>query len=55
MIALLTLDGVYPDAAIAATAVIRVTTLWFAILLGLAVFPQAEAKSRKAADALENN
>lgn len=55
MIALLTLDGVPADAAIAATAVIRVTTLWFAIALGLAVFPSAERMSRKAEDALENN
>lgn len=55
MIALLTLDGVPADAAIAATAVIRLTTLWFAIVLGLAVFPAAERISRKAEDALETN
>ena len=40
MIALLTLDGRAAETAIAATAVIRLTTLWFAILLGLAVFPR---------------
>jgi uncharacterized protein (TIRG00374 family) len=55
MIALLTLDGVPADAAIAATAVIRVTTLWFAIALGLLVFPYAERCSKKAADALEDD
>lgn len=54
MIALLTLDGVPLDAAIAATAVIRVTTLWFAILLGLAAFPVAERMSRKSENGLEN-
>lgn len=55
MIALLTLDGITPETAIAATAVIRLTTLWFAILLGLAVFPWAEKTSKKIAHALETN
>ncbi len=47
MIALLTLAGVPPEASIPATAVIRITTLWFAILLGLMVFPIAERYSNK--------
>jgi uncharacterized protein (TIRG00374 family) len=54
MIALLTLDGVPIEAAVAATAIIRVTTLWFALLIGVAVFPAAERHSLKARDALEN-
>lgn len=45
MIALLSLNGVPLEASIPATAVIRVTTLWFAIGLGLAVFPFAERLS----------
>ncbi len=54
MIALLTLDGVPLDAAVAATAIIRLTTLWFALLLGLAIFPFAERISLKGRHALEN-
>ena len=46
MIALLYMDGIGAEIAVPATAVIRVTTLWFAILIGLAIFPQAEAKSK---------
>jgi uncharacterized membrane protein YbhN (UPF0104 family) len=53
MVALLGLQGVPLEVALPATAVIRLTTLWFAIGLGLAVFPLAEARSRRAADALE--
>ena len=53
MIALLTLDGVPIEASVAATAIIRVTTLWFAVVLGLIVFPVAERKSLKGPDALE--
>jgi hypothetical protein len=34
--------------SIPATAVIRLTTLWFAILIGLAIFPMAERLSNKA-------
>jgi uncharacterized protein (TIRG00374 family) len=48
MVALLYMEGVGPEVAVPATAVIRVTTLWFAILIGLAVFPHAEAKSKGA-------
>lgn len=47
MVGLLMLEGVPFEVALAATAVIRVTTLWFAILIGLGVFPYAEAKSLK--------
>ncbi len=47
MVALLSLDGVGLEISIPATAVIRVTTLWFAIGLGMAVFPLAERKSLK--------
>ena len=54
MVALLALDGVPLDIAVPATLVIRVTTLWFAILIGLAVFPYAERCSKKAQDALES-
>ncbi|WP_235857725.1 lysylphosphatidylglycerol synthase transmembrane domain-containing protein [Marimonas lutisalis] len=46
MVALLMVEGVGADAAIAATAVIRLTTLWFAIAIGFAVFPHAEKKSK---------
>lgn len=54
MIALLKLQGVPLEVSVPATAVIRLTTLWFAILLGLAVFPFAERRSKKAAHDLEN-
>lgn len=47
MVALLALDGVPLEVSIPATAVIRLTTLWFAIAIGLAVFPLAERQSRK--------
>ncbi len=46
-IALLVLQGVPLETAILATLIIRVTTLWFAVLIGLIVFPIAEARSRK--------
>lgn len=49
MVALLSLEGIPLDVSIPATAVIRLTTLWFAILIGLAVFPVAERISNKAA------
>ncbi|MEM9974616.1 MAG: lysylphosphatidylglycerol synthase transmembrane domain-containing protein [Pseudomonadota bacterium] len=48
MIALLTLEGVPLEVSIPATLIIRVTTLWFAIGLGLLVFPAAERISMKA-------
>jgi len=47
MIALLTLEGVSLSVAIPATLIIRVTTLWFAIGLGLLVFPLAERQSQR--------
>ncbi|SHI90472.1 conserved hypothetical protein [Palleronia salina] len=53
MIALLVARGVPLEIALPATAVIRVTTLWFAILIGLVVFPHAEARSRKGAHVVE--
>lgn len=51
MIALLTLEGVPLTAAIPATLVIRLTTLWFAIVIGLLVFPFAERLSARPAHA----
>ena len=48
MIALLSLQGVGLDVSIPATAIIRVTTLWFAILIGLALFARAEKTSLEA-------
>ncbi|ETD88827.1 lysylphosphatidylglycerol synthase transmembrane domain-containing protein [Rhodobacter capsulatus] len=48
MIALLSLEGVPLDTSVPATAVIRLTTLWFAIALGLAVFPIAERAAARA-------
>ena len=47
MIALLTLEGVPLAVSVPATLIIRVTTLWFAILLGLLVFPLAERQSMR--------
>ncbi|SLN49489.1 lysylphosphatidylglycerol synthase transmembrane domain-containing protein [Pseudooctadecabacter jejudonensis] len=49
MVALLSLEGVPLEVSIPATAVIRLTTLWFAIGIGLLIFPLAEAKSQAAA------
>lgn len=42
MVALLALGGTPVGTAIAATAVIRATTLWFAVALGVLAFPLAE-------------
>ena len=53
LIALLTLHGVPLEIAAPATAVIRLTTLWFAIAIGFIVSPMAEEASRKALDAVE--
>lgn len=55
MVALLTLEGVGLEASVPATAIIRVTTLWFAILIGLAVFPLAEKYSLRSAHAVERD
>lgn len=46
MFALLTLADVPPDIALAATAVSRAATLWFAVLLGAAVLPAALRMAR---------
>jgi len=42
IIALLATQGVGLEVSVPATAVIRLTTLWFAIVIGMAVFPAAE-------------
>ena len=55
MIALLTLEGVPLEASLPATAIIRVTTLWFAIGIGLLVFPVAERISLRKKHGLERN
>ena len=44
MVGLLSMQGVPLDTALAATIIIRITTLWFAILIGIIVFPLAERK-----------
>ncbi len=44
MVGLLSLQGVPLEVALPATLIIRVTTLWFAILVGIIVFPIAERK-----------
>lgn len=49
MIAALSLKGVPLEIALPATAVIRLTTLWFAILIGMAVFPFAERRAERGA------
>jgi uncharacterized protein (TIRG00374 family) len=54
MIALLSYENVPLEVSIPATAIIRVTTLWFAIGIGLVVFPLAERLSFRVQDALEN-
>lgn len=48
MMVLLTMQGVELSQALAATTVIRITTLWYAIGLGMLAFPFAETLSRKA-------
>ncbi|WP_417257937.1 lysylphosphatidylglycerol synthase transmembrane domain-containing protein [Celeribacter sp.] len=54
MIALLAIEGVPLAMSVPATAIIRLTTLWFAIAIGVVVFPLAERKSLKVSDDLEN-
>lgn len=54
MIALLAMDGVPLETSVPATAIIRVTTLWFAIAIGAVIFPWAERQSKRGAHALEN-
>lgn len=48
MVALLSVEGVPLEVSVPATAVIRLTTLWFAIAIGLAVFPMAERAAVRA-------
>jgi len=55
MIALLSLAGVPLEASIPATAIIRITTLWFAIGLGVITFPFAEGVATRKNNALENS
>lgn len=55
MVALLTLEGVGLETSLPATAIIRVTTLWFAIGIGLFLFPLAEKHSKRHQNAVENN
>ena len=54
MIALLALQGIPFEVSLPATLIIRVTTLWFAIGLGLVIFPFAERISKRESHALEN-
>ena len=53
MIGLLMLESVPLEMSLPATLIIRITTLWFAIGIGLAVFPFAERISKKERHALE--
>lgn len=55
MLGLLALQGIPLEITLPATAIIRATTLWFAILIGLGVFPIAERQARRGKDALETN
>ncbi|WP_347311059.1 lysylphosphatidylglycerol synthase transmembrane domain-containing protein [Defluviimonas sp. SAOS-178_SWC] len=54
MIALLAFEGIPMEVSVPATAIIRVTTLWFALGIGMAVFPFAERHSLRGANALED-
>lgn len=44
MVGLLSLQGIPLEISLPATIIIRITTLWFAILIGIIVFPLAERK-----------
>ncbi len=50
MVLLLTALGVDLDLALLATAIVRATTFWFAVVIGLIVAPSAVAASRRAAN-----
>lgn len=50
-VALLLLQGVPLETAILATGIIRVATLWFAVMIGFIVFPFAEMMSNSDAEA----
>lgn len=54
MIAILGMKGVPLDISLPATAIIRITTLWFAIGIGMVIFPFAERTSMRTKHALEN-
>jgi uncharacterized protein (TIRG00374 family) len=54
MLALLSIQGIPLEIAIPATAIIRITTLWFAVGLGVLFFPLAEAASSRGRHGLEN-
>jgi len=47
VVALLSLKGIPLEVSVPATAIIRITTLWFAIAIGLVAFPIAERLSIK--------
>lgn len=51
MIILLTTLGVELDVALVSTAIIRTTTFWFAVVIGLLLAPSAMTTSRRAAKA----
>ena len=53
MVALLALQGVPVEVSVPATAIIRLTTLWFAVGIGMLVFPLAEGLGSRRAHALE--
>ncbi|MEO0342124.1 MAG: lysylphosphatidylglycerol synthase transmembrane domain-containing protein [Pseudomonadota bacterium] len=53
MVGLLTLNSVPIDIALAATAIIRAATLWFAVVLGFAAFPLAQWSNRQDKHAME--
>jgi len=55
MVALLALNNVPVEVAVPATLIIRLTTLWFAIGIGLCLFPLAERAAKRAGHALEKN
>jgi len=55
MLALLAFNHVPLEISVPATAIIRITTLWFAIGLGVLIFPFAERLSARSHHALENN
>jgi len=54
MLALLAMQGVPLETSIPATAIIRITTLWFAIGLGVITFPFAEGIAARTGNALEH-
>jgi uncharacterized protein (TIRG00374 family) len=49
-VALLVLQSIPAESAVIAVIIIRVTTLWFAVLLGMAIFPFAEASQSRVQD-----